>query len=179
MRKEYLSQTPTTTYYNGLLDVAYATRNILEYRSLFNGYLSFNLAEGLKWRSELGFDLYNLKENARYGKLTESGTGVNGFGFANYGQNQNITTKSYLDYLTTFGDIGVSAVLGTEFQYTTVERLEADGEQFPLDELKTLASAGLITYATSTLTEYSFLSYFSRVNLDYKAKYLLNIIRSY
>ena len=167
--------TPTTTYYNGLLDVEYATRNIIEYRSLFNGYLSFNLADGLKWRSELGFDLYNLKENARYGKLTESGTGVNGFGFANYGQNQNITTKSYLDYLKSFGDIGVSAVLGTEFQYTTVERLEADGEQFPLDELKTLASAGLITYATSTLTKYSFLSYFSRVNLDYMAKYLLTI----
>ena len=39
--------------------------------------------------------------------------------------------------------------------------------------MKTLASAGLITAATSTLTKYSFLSYFSRVNLDYKAKYLL------
>ena len=166
---------PVATYYNGLIDVEHATRNILEYRTLFNGYLSFNLAEGLKWRNELGFDLYNLKENARYGKLTESGTGVNGFGFANYGQNQNITTKSYFDYLKTFGDVSVSAVLGTEFQYTTVERLEADGEQFPLDELKTLASAGLITFATSTLTEYSFLSYFSRVNLDYKAKYLLTL----
>ena len=166
---------PTTTYYNGLLDVEYATRNIIEYRSLFNSYLSINLLQGLKWRSELGFDLYNLKENARYGELTESGTGKNGFGFANYGQNQNITTKSYLDYLKSFGDIGVSAVLGTEFQYTTVERLEADGEQFPLDELKTLASAGLITFGTSTLTKYSFLSYFSRINLDYKAKYLLTI----
>lgn len=170
-----LYNTPVTTYYNGLMDVEYATRNILEYRSLFNGYISFNLAEGLKWRSELGFDLYNLKENARYGELTESGTGVNGFGFANYGQNQNLTTKSYLDYLKTFGDIGLSAVLGTEFQFTTVERLEADGEQFPLDDLKTLASAGTITYATSTLTKYSFLSYFSRVNLDYKAKYLLTL----
>jgi TonB-linked SusC/RagA family outer membrane protein len=170
-----LYNTPTTTYYNGLLDVEYATRSIIEYRSLFNGYLSINLFEGLKWRSELGFDLYNLKENARYGKLTESGTGVNGFGFANYGQNQNITTKSYFDYLKSFGDIGVSAVLGTEFQYTTVERLEADGQQFPLDELKTLASAGLITFATSTLTKYSFVSYFSRVNLDYKAKYLLTL----
>jgi TonB-linked SusC/RagA family outer membrane protein len=170
-----LYNTPTTTYYNGLLDVEYATRNIIEYRSLFNGYLSFNLFEGLKWRNELGFDLYNLKENARYGKLTEQGTGRNGFGFANYGQNQNITTKSYLDYLKSFGDISVSAVLGTEFQYTTVERLEADGEQFPLDELKTLSSAGLITFGTSILTKYSFLSYFSRINLDFKAKYLLTI----
>ena len=170
-----LYNTPTTTYYNGLIDTEYATRNILEYRSLFNGYLVFSLFDGLKWRNEFGFDLYNLKENARYGNKTESGLAVNGFGFANYGQNQNITTKSYLDFNKSFGDISASAVLGTEFQYTTVERLEADGEQFPLDALKTLASAGLITYATSTLTRYSFSSYFSRVNFDYKAKYLLTL----
>jgi TonB-dependent starch-binding outer membrane protein SusC len=170
-----LSNTPTTTYYNPLLDVAYANRNILEYRTVANGYLTFNLMDGLKWRNEMGFDLYNLKENARYGKLTESGTGVNGYGFANYGQTQNMTTKSYIDYLKSLGDFGVSAVLGTEFQYTLVDNAWAQGQQFPSDDLKTLASAGLITGATSTLTKYSFLSYFSRVNLDYKAKYLLTL----
>ena len=170
-----LYNTPTTTYYNPLLDVQFARRNILEYRTIANGYLTFHLIDGLKWRNEFGFDLYNLKENARYGKLTESGTGVNGYGFANYGQTQNITSKSYFDYLKNFGDFGLSAVLGTEFQYTIVDVARAEGQQFPLDELKTLASAGLITAATSTLTKYSFLSYFSRVNLDYKAKYLLTV----
>jgi TonB-dependent starch-binding outer membrane protein SusC len=170
-----LYNTPTTTYYNGLLDVEYATRDIIEYRSIANGYLNVNFSKDLKWRNELGFDLYNLKENGRYGEKTESGTGVNGYGFANYGQTQNITTKSYLDYLKNFGDIGVSAVLGTEFQYTTIDNARTEGQQFPLDELKTLASAGLITAGTSSITKYSFLSYFSRINLDYKAKYLLAI----
>ena len=170
-----LYSTPTTTYYNPLMDVEYATRDIIEYRSIANGYLNFNLLEGLKWRNELGFDLYNLKENARYGKRTDSGIGSNGYGFANYGQTQNITSKSYFDYLKSFGDIGLSAVLGTELQYTTVDNAWAEGEQFPLDDLKTLASAGLISGASSTLTKYSFLSYFSRVNLDYKSKYLLTI----
>ncbi|MCU0363474.1 MAG: SusC/RagA family TonB-linked outer membrane protein, partial [Bacteroidales bacterium] len=164
-----LYNTPTTTYYNGLLDVEYATRDIIEYRSIANGYLTLNLMDNLKWRNELGFDLYNLKENARYGEKTESGTGVNGYGFANYGQTQNFTTKSFLDFIDNFGDIGISAVLGTEFQYTTVDNAWAEGQEFPLDELKTLASAGLITGASSPLTQYSFLSYFTRVNLDYKA----------
>ena len=166
---------PVTTYYNGLLDVEYASRRIVEYRSLVNSYLVFNLYNGLKWRNELGFDLYNLKENARYGERTESGTGINGYGFANYGQNQNITGKSYFDYLNSFGDFSVSGVLGTEFQYTTVETLYAEGQQFPNDALKTLASAGLITGASSTLSQYSFLSYFSRMNFDYKTKYLVTL----
>ncbi|MGC1389488.1 MAG: TonB-dependent receptor [Bacteroidales bacterium] len=168
-----LYNTPTTTYYNPLLDVAYASRIIIEYRSIANGYLTFKLLDGLKWRNEFGFDLYNLKENARYGNLTEEGTGVNGYGFANYGQTQNITTKSYFDLSKSLGDYSLSAVLGTEFQYTTVDNAWAQGTGFPLDDLKTLASAGLITGATSTLTKYSFLSYFSRINFDYKAKYLL------
>jgi TonB-linked SusC/RagA family outer membrane protein len=170
-----LYNTPTTTYYNGLLDVEYATRDIMEYRTVANGYLSVNIVDGLKWRNELGFDLYNLKENGRYGELTESGTGRNGYGFFNYGQTQNLTTKSYLDYLKQKGDYGISAVLGGEFQYTTVDNARAEGEQFPLDDLKTLASSGLITSGTSTLTQYSFLSYFTRVNLDFKAKYLLTL----
>jgi len=168
-----LSQLPVTTYYNGLLDVKYANRNILEYRTVANGYLTFSLLKGLKWRNEFGFDLYNLKENGRYGKETDTGAGSNGYGFTNYAQTQNITTKSYLDYLTKIGDFDFSGVLGTEFQYTSVDNARAEGEQFPSDALKTLASAGLITGATSTVTQYSFLSYFSRLNFDFKDKYLV------
>ncbi|HCI55598.1 MAG TPA: SusC/RagA family TonB-linked outer membrane protein, partial [Bacteroidales bacterium] len=122
-RDEYgeLYNRPVTAYYNSLLDVEYATVKITEYRSLVNGYLNFNLFNGMKWKNELGFDLYNLKENARYGEKTDAGTGVNGYGFANSGQNQNITGRSYLDYTNIFGNLGVSGILGTEYQYVTSE----------------------------------------------------------
>lgn len=166
---------PVTTYYNGLLDVAYASRDILEYRTVANSYLNFNLMKDLSWRNELGIDVYNLKENARYGERTESGLGIGGYGFANYGQTQNIVSKSFLNYLTTINDIGISAVLGTEFQKTLVDNAWLQGQGFPLDDLKTLASAGEITGGTSTITEYSFLSYFSRVQLDYMSKYLFTV----
>jgi len=170
-----LYDVPVTTYYNGLIDVEDATRDISNFRTLMNSYLNFKLSKSLTWRNELGFDLYSTKENARYGEKTDSGKGVGGYGFTNYGENQNITAKSFLDYIHSFGDIGVSAVLGTEYQHTVIDNSWAEGEQFPLDDLRTLASAGLITGASATKTEYSFLSYFTRVNLDYKAKYLLTI----
>ncbi|MFZ4549400.1 MAG: SusC/RagA family TonB-linked outer membrane protein, partial [Bacteroidales bacterium] len=50
-----------------------------------------------------------------------------------------------------------------------------DGQNFPTDDLKTLASAGLITDGTQTLTEYAFLSYFGRATFDYKSKYLVTM----
>ena len=168
-----LYNVPVTTYYNGLIDVEEATRDISNFRTLVNTYMNFNLHKSLKWRNEFGFDLYSTKENARYGERTDSGQGTNGYGFANYGENQNINAKSLLDYNNTFGNFGVTAVLGTEYQYTVIDNAWAEGEQFPLDDLKTLASAGLISGASSSKTEYSFISYFTRVNLDYKAKYLL------
>jgi len=168
-----LYNVPVTTYYNGLIDVEEASRDISNFRTLVNTYLNFKLNKSLTWRNEFGFDLYSTKENARYGERTDSGQGTNGYGFANYGENQNINTKSYLDFLHQFGDIGISAVLGAEYQHTVVDNAWAEGEQFPLDDLKTLASAGLISGASSTKTEYSFLSYFGRVNFDFKAKYLL------
>lgn len=170
-----LSDRPTTTYYNGLIDVEEASRDISNFRTLANTYINIKLRKGLTWKNEGGFDLYTLKENGRYGERTDNGTGIGGYAFSNYAETQNMSGKSYLDYLSSFGDFGVSGVLGTEYQHTVIDNTWVEGQEFPLDALKTLASAGLISGGSSTKTEYSFLSYFSRVNLDYKAKYLVTI----
>ena len=167
--------TPTTTYYNGLIDIEDAQRNILETRTVTNGYLKFLLYKGLSWRNEFGYDLYNLKENSRYGERTDAGQGIGGYGFSNYGQTQNLVTKSYLDYLNNFGDFGLSAVLGTEYQKTFIDNTWVEKQNFPTDDLKTLASGALITDGTQTITEYAFLSYFSRATFDYKSKYLVTV----
>jgi hypothetical protein len=123
---------PTTTYYNGLIDVEDAQRSISNFRILTNTYLNLHLYKGLTWRNELGFDLYTTKENARYGERTDAGQGIGGYGFSNYGENQNLSTKSYMDYINTFGDFSVSAVLGIEFQKTVLDNTWVEGEQFPL-----------------------------------------------
>jgi len=170
-----LYNTPTTTYYNPLVDVEQTTRTIFQTRSVSNAYLNFTLMPGLKWRNEAGYDLYNLKENSRYGKNTDSGTGLNGYGFSNYAQTLNLITKSYFDYFKNVGDYGISAVLGTEFQQTSIDNTWVEGQNFPNDNMKTLATAGKITNGSSTLTEYAFLSYFARANFDYKSKYLVTV----
>jgi len=169
-----ISNRPVTTYYNPLIDVEQAFRHITEYRVVSNGYLNFNIIKGLKLRNEIGIDVYNLKENARYGENTDSGAGIGGYGFANYAQTQNVTARSFLDLNRTFNLVTVNAVIGTELQRTTVEKVFAEGHQFPMDDLKTLASAG-VTDATATLTEYGFLSYFTRASIDYSSKYLLSL----
>jgi TonB-dependent starch-binding outer membrane protein SusC len=166
---------PTTTYYNGLIDTEDATRSLTTFRNITNGFLNIKLMKDLSWRSELGYDLSNLKENGRYGVKTEIGQRFNGYGLANYGQIQNLLTKSYLSYNKGFGQLNMNAIGGIEFQQTSLDRAEVEGRDFALDDLRTLASAGEIFGGTSTLNEYSFLSYFSRFNFDYQNKFLLTL----
>lgn len=170
-----LYDTPVTTYYNGLIEQQDASRNILNTRILAGGYLSFKLTEKLKWRNELNYDLFNLKENARWGVRTESGRSNNGEGYANYGQTNNLMTSSYLLYNTAFSNVNLSAIGGLEFQKARVDRASLSGRQFPLDDLKTLASAAEIYEGTSTLSENSFVSYFARTNFDISNKFLVSL----
>jgi TonB-linked SusC/RagA family outer membrane protein len=118
-RNGRLYDTPTTTYYNGLIDVEDSKREITETRTLANIDLGFKLAEGLKWNNELGFDLTNLKENGFFGSRTLGGRATNGNGFAAYAENQNIIGKSFLSYDKTFNSLTMNAVLGTEAQKNT------------------------------------------------------------
>lgn len=170
-----LYNTPTTTYYNGLIDVEEATRDISNVRTLANSYLNIRILKNLLWKNEIGVDLFNLKENCRYGRRTESGKGTGGYGFANYGETQNLLTRSYIDYSKKNDILGVSGVLGTEYQHTAIDNAWLAGQDFPFDDLKTLSSAGLISGGSSSRTEYSFLSYFSRITLDYRQKYLITL----
>ncbi len=170
-----LNGTPITTYYNGLIDVEDTQRDILEMRTVTNGYVKFALAKGLAWRNEFGYDYYNLKENSRYGEKTDAGQGIDGYGISNYGQTQNLVLKSYFDYIRSFGENTLTAILGTEIQKTLIDNTWVEGQNFATDDLKTLASAGEITSGTSSITEYAFLSYFARLNYDYKSKYLVTL----
>lgn len=168
-----LYNTPTTTYYNSLIDVEDATRDISNVRTLASSYINIRVLKDLLWKNEIGIDLFNLKENCRFGRRTESGKGTGGFGFANYGETQNLITRSYIDFSKRTGNLGVSGILGTEYQRTVIDNAWLAGRDFPFDDLKTLSSAGLISGGSSSKTEYSFLSWFSRANFDYMQKYLI------
>ena len=91
----------------------------------------------------------------------------------------NLNTKSYLSYLTKLSDVGFHATAGIEYQKTDVDNTLAEARMFPSDDLKTLASAAEVATGTSSFTEFSFLSYFSRSSFgtqktgNFRAQFLL------
>ncbi|WP_222852250.1 TonB-dependent receptor [Olivibacter sp. SDN3] len=82
-----------------------------------------------------------------------------------------------LNYNITFNENhNLGVLLGMESNRLAFESSSATGNAFPNDLVKTLnASAdGATTTATSFMEEISTVSYFTRINYDYKGKYMVN-----
>jgi len=167
---------PVTTYYNGLIDVEDAQREVVSFRTLANGYLRIKLLSNLTLNGDLAADIYNLRDNTFFGSRTDAGQSTNGFGQALSAQVVNWSSRVFANYNTEFGDVQhLDIVGGMEYQNSQTNSSQVSGQQFPGDDLKTVASAADISFGTSTINEFSFLSYFSRINYDFDRKYLLTL----
>jgi TonB-dependent starch-binding outer membrane protein SusC len=167
---------PTTTYYNGLIDLEEAKRDVISFRTLANASANYQIVKNLTLTGELGADVYNVRDNLFASRRTFAGQGTNGNGNSLYGQVVNINTKAYLNYngkISERQNLGFTA--GTEFQRSRQDQTSVTGTEFPVDDLRTLASSAKITAGSSTVTEFSFLSYFGRINYDFDRKYLLTL----
>jgi len=166
---------PVTTYYNGLIDVEDATRKVFTFRTIANLFADYSFTKHLGLRLEGAGNFYNVRDDAKFGERTDNGNDSRGYGYSAFAGATDWNTNAVLHWDRDFNRHALGFDLGTEFFTSEYTRTYVEGEQFPNDEFKTLASAASITAGTSTLTEYSFLSYFGRLRYNFDRKYLLNV----
>lgn len=162
---------PVTTYYNPLANFVYGTYNSITFRNIGSLYGQLKLAEGLTFRSEFGFDVMTQNDDQYFGSKTQSAA-TNGFGQSDWLRVVNHNANNFFTYTKAFGSVAVDATLGMSFQKASSDQTQVRGQEFPADDFKKLNDAGEITGGFSFATQYSFLSYFSRVNLKVSDKYL-------
>ncbi|HMG08170.1 MAG TPA: TonB-dependent receptor [Mucilaginibacter sp.] len=164
-------------YYNPLLNVDNSYFHTNNYRTLGNIYANWDIVKHLSFRSEFGVDQTNSNEDSYSGRLTFRNTGQpNGFGENTNTTIIHYTVNNYFTYKNTFGtDHTLDATLGTSYEYSRNNGNDIQGQQFPSDAYKQIASAAVKSGGTSTQTEYSFVSYFARANYAFKSKYLLSV----
>lgn len=168
-----------TEYYNGLLHKEHATFETTVYRTLGSAYASYELHPTLSVRTEYSLDLLIQNEDQYFGARTARGVGGNegeGLGVNRWARVQNWTSESYATYTNTFQDLhDVQAVGGFSVQKVTDLRTLTEGRGFPNDSFRRIDSAAEILDGGSNASEYSFVSYFSRLNYKYGDKYLLTL----
>lgn len=165
---------PTTTYYNGLIDVEQGTRKVYTLRSLVNAFGDYRILDGLFLRVEGSANFYNVRDDAYFGDRTENGNDSRGYGYSAFANAVDYNTNAVLRWDREYGKHAIGFDLGTELFNSEYTRTLVEGEEFPNNDFKTLASAAKITAGTSTLTNFSFLSYFGRIRYNFARKYLFN-----
>ncbi len=166
-------------YYPATVENENASRVTTVWRNFFNTYLSWNIIDDLNFRAEYGFDLLQQDEQGHWNSKTES-SDTDGYGESRYVSIYNYTTKGYFTYNKSINDVhNIGVVAGMEFQESLRKQTNAEAQGFPVDNLKTLASAAEPIVSSSTLNEFSFIGYFTRINYKLMDKYLFNFTGRY
>ena len=162
-------------YFNPLLNSENAFYNTTVYRNLGNVFANLSLFPGLTYRTEVGFDILSQFEEAYQGKLVfRNSSQPNGAG-QNYATNVfNYNTNNFFQYNKKIDKSSLDMILGTSYQHSLRQANQINGNSFPSDAYKKLISAATNTLGSSTGTEYTIISYFSRINYAFDDKYLLS-----
>ncbi|UZR94603.1 SusC/RagA family TonB-linked outer membrane protein [Chondrinema litorale] len=148
------------------------TRELKQTRIIDNITATYDIIEDLTFSSKWSFDILNINEfifeNGRYG----DGRNIGGFGNTATTSEINWIGTQTLQYSKTFNeDHNFDILIGYESQKVTRDIVETEAQNYPHPDLQVLANASTPTAAYSNKTDYSFLSYFSRINYDFAGKY--------
>ncbi len=163
-------------YYNPIVNLGNTIFNTTVYRNISNVYGQVNIVKGLSFRTEFGLDVLNQQEERYWNSKAQRNTGIPGGQAQNrYVRVENYTTNNFFNYTTTFGRSSLDGVVGTSYQQSQQKTLLAEGQDFPSDAYRQIVSAARKTNASTTETNYSFLSYFLRANYKFADRYLVGL----
>lgn len=171
-----VNTSPVTTYQNPMIDALEGQFNSKIYRNIGNVFGTYKLLPYLSFTSEFGVDLQNQSDDEAYGARTTYGTGTDGYAASSWYRSLNFNTNNYLNFNKQIAENhDISATIGMSYQQYDFNTATVFGQDFPVDALKLLASAGEITGGSSNAERSSFVSYFARANYKFQDKYLLGL----
>lgn len=144
--------------------------------ALGNVFANINLAEGLEFRSVLGANVVTRGRN-EYNGRTLYGISYDQRGRVYLDNNRESywSLENYFTYNKKIGtDHVINATLGASWYQTSIFGFNASGENFSTDFFgpNDLGAAGKPDPGDSRRSEFTFNSYFGRINYTWKDKYL-------
>lgn len=149
------------------------------YRVFGTGYLSWNIAKGLNYRTNLGVDLQSTTVGLFQGVNSSYAQSNSGRAYARKTETHNngYTWENILTYSNDWGVHHLTAMAGHSMSKSHYENLAAEGKGFAIDAMQyhNLTSAEADKNIESSLTESSMLSFFGRIYYKLMDKYMLTL----
>ena len=148
------------------------------YRLLGNMFLSYNFLEDFTFKTSVGIDINNFKRDT-FSPSTLQRRGQNGateaFGRSRSDFTTNYVLENTLVYNKEINEThNINAIIGFSAQKNRTERNFVRVTGFPNDLVETLNAGTIVETGFSNGSEWSLLSYFTRLEYDYNGKYLLS-----
>jgi TonB-linked SusC/RagA family outer membrane protein len=183
----FTSENPVsaTLQRNPEADIQMRTDHDLVTNLITNAYLEFQPIKDLVFRTTLGVELNNFKNNEYLpGELPRRKVeGVGGFARIRTNNGRSILNENTITYGKEFGDHSVKVLGGFTMQHISNETTDMSAEGFPNDVLEynnmAFGSDPLLNIVGSGYLQRTFTSFLGRINYSYKSKYLLTVVGRY
>ena len=147
---------------------------------IFNGniYGEYEIFSSLRFKSVFGLDLDNTRVNQfRPSTVYDSSNPVRNFASNNSSLNTNWLSESYLTYSNDWDNHSLEFLVGTTIQKNRFENVFAQTSDFSVDTFgfSSLQAGNNIDNISSTIQDWSRLSYYSRVFYKFRDKYLVTL----
>lgn len=163
-------------YYNPLINLGNAYYNTNTNRNLSSVYAQVSILDGLNFRTEFALDMLDQQEELYYNSKTQRNFGApQGLGQNLFTRVENYNTNNYFTYNTGFGKTKLDLTAGMAYQQSQQKTNFIEGQDFPSDAYRQIASAARKTDGSSTESNFRFLSYFARANVKLSDKYLVGV----
>lgn len=146
-------------------------------RVFANVYAEIKFTEELKLRSNLGVDVVDVYETEFYPSTVygPGGSSAPRWSGAYSSFDMRWINENFLSYSKTFGDAhNLNAMVGVSFQEDNNRNSRLIGTNGSSDKIPTANASSVFRDISSFETGNALISYFGRVNYDFKGKYLIS-----
>ncbi|MFV5688921.1 SusC/RagA family TonB-linked outer membrane protein [Flavobacterium sp. ZT3R25] len=145
-----------------------------------NSQLSYQIVEGLEFRTAFGFT--DLRHNERRTNPSTLNNPSLGFGssysslYRNTNNRQSYSVEPQLNFNRQWSDSKVAVLAGGTFQQQEGNQLILFADGFTSNSLlNTLAAASAVYVVADDASQYKYQAFFARANYTYKERYIVNL----
>lgn len=151
-----------------------ANRQILN--TIGSAYVSLNLLPGLKFKSSFNYYLKRNDYNNYEAKDHDLGEAyyTQGQMTVDQARKWNYTFQDLLTYDKSWGNHEFSFLLGFEFNKNDYYKTSQSRRDYDNDLLHALSAGKTVLSSSDVITKNTLMSYFARVNYNYKGRYMLS-----
>ena len=143
-------------------------------RLIGNVFAEVEPIKDLRIRTSFGADYLTLKEDLFLPSTLQAGASARGSGRSNNRSDVSWLNETTANYSRTFNeDHNVSILVGGSIQKSLQEGVTAFATNFPGNAIRQLSAGSVKSDASSDATQWSLVSGFSRLNYDFRGKYIV------